>query len=107
MPATEMPGRLGGAADQEPLAARPPCVDALLPGPQPARTITSLIEQFHYPRLGPGMMWERCAERVEAAGCKVHLEQPRHPHQPHEDGRAVSVETTAEGARHRATRART
>src|SRR5206468_4804335 len=24
--------------------------------------ITTLIDQFHYPRLGPGMMWERCAE---------------------------------------------
>ena len=26
------------------------------------KVITSLIEQFHYPRLGPGMMWESCAK---------------------------------------------
>jgi protoporphyrinogen oxidase len=26
--------------------------------------ITSLIEQFRYPKLGPGMMWETCAEKT-------------------------------------------
>lgn len=33
----------------------------------------SLIEEFQYPRLGPGMMWERCAERVEEKGGEVRL----------------------------------
>lgn len=33
----------------------------------------SLIEEFQYPRLGPGMMWERCAEIVEARGGEVRL----------------------------------
>ena len=28
-------------------------------------TLTSLIEQFHYPRFGPGMMWERCRSLIE------------------------------------------
>ena len=60
-------------------------------------TITSLIERFHYPRLGPGMMWERCRELVEAAGCKVHLDRPV-TRIRHEGGRAVQVETTADGA---------
>jgi protoporphyrinogen oxidase len=59
--------------------------------------VVSLIEHFHYPRLGPGQMWERCAERVGAAGCKVHLEQPV-TRINRADGRAVSVETTADGA---------
>lgn len=59
--------------------------------------IVSLIERFHYPRLGPGMMWERCAELVEAAGCKVHLDQPV-TRIVRDAGRAVRVETTAEGA---------
>ncbi|HZJ00665.1 MAG TPA: NAD(P)/FAD-dependent oxidoreductase [Gemmatimonadaceae bacterium] len=36
-------------------------------------SIKSLIEQFHYPRLGPGQMWEKCAERVAELGGKVHL----------------------------------
>jgi protoporphyrinogen oxidase len=50
----------------EPLRAR-------LAGSRKNRTrqVTSLIEQFQYPRYGPGMMWERCQEKVEAAGTKV------------------------------------
>ncbi len=38
-----------------------------------ANDTTSLIEEFQYPRLGPGMMWERTAELVEAQGGEVHL----------------------------------
>ncbi len=30
--------------------------------------ITTLIEQFHYPRLGPGMMWESCQEILKREG---------------------------------------
>jgi protoporphyrinogen oxidase len=36
--------------------------------------VTSLIEQFQYPMYGPGMMWERCTELVEAQGTKVLME---------------------------------
>ena len=32
------------------------------------RTITSLIEEFQYPKYGPGMMWETAAKKVEAKG---------------------------------------
>jgi protoporphyrinogen oxidase len=35
--------------------------------------VTTLIEEFHYPRLGPGQMWERLAERVESRGIPVLL----------------------------------
>jgi protoporphyrinogen oxidase len=38
-------------------------------------TDTSLITSFQYPRLGPGMMWERCTEHVEAMGGEVRLEE--------------------------------
>ena len=31
-----------------------------------SRRIKTLIEQFRYPRLGPGQMWTRAAEFVEA-----------------------------------------
>ncbi|HXY44573.1 MAG TPA: NAD(P)-binding protein, partial [Acidimicrobiales bacterium] len=37
------------------------------------KVITSLIEEFEYPRLGPGMMWERAAEAVAAQGSTVTL----------------------------------
>lgn len=32
---------------------------------------TTLIDRFHYPRLGPGMMWERFRDRVLAQGNAV------------------------------------
>jgi len=34
---------------------------------------TSLIEQFLYPKFGPGQMWEEAARRVVAAGGEIHL----------------------------------
>lgn len=38
------------------------------------KLITSLIEQFHYPRLGPGMMWEALALRIGEKNCSVEYE---------------------------------
>jgi len=35
--------------------------------------ITTLIRQFSYPRLGPGMMWERVAQILAARGFPVRL----------------------------------
>ncbi len=35
--------------------------------------VKTLIEEFRYPRLGPGQMWEVTRERVEANGGEVHL----------------------------------
>ncbi len=34
---------------------------------------TSLIEQFLYPKLGPGQMWEEVARQVAGGGGEVHL----------------------------------
>ena len=38
-----------------------------------SQTSKSLIKEFDYPRLGPGMMWERCQEILAAQGSPVHL----------------------------------
>ena len=35
--------------------------------------VTTLIEQFRYPRLGPGQMWERFQERIERSGIPVRF----------------------------------
>ncbi len=35
--------------------------------------IKSLVSDFFYPRLGPGMMWEACAKKAQAFGCKFEL----------------------------------
>ncbi len=44
----------------------------LLPAPKDkGRVVKSLIDSFHYPRLGPGMMWEECARRVANLGGKL------------------------------------
>ena len=46
--------------------------------------ITTLIEQFNYPRLGPGMMWERCEELLAKDGNEtirgIKIETIRHRH---------------------------
>lgn len=39
----------------------------------PKKTIKTLIEEFEYPRLGPGMMWRAVQEEVERAGCPVRV----------------------------------
>ncbi|MST33512.1 FAD-dependent oxidoreductase [Acidimicrobiaceae bacterium USS-CC1] len=46
--------------------------NALLPK-RNQKDITSLIEEFQYPKLGPGMMWERCAEKVREAGGTIEM----------------------------------
>ncbi|MBX6751417.1 MAG: NAD(P)/FAD-dependent oxidoreductase [Micromonosporaceae bacterium] len=45
---------------------------ALRPG-RNRQDVTSLIEEFRYPKYGPGMMWERAAELVEKAGGTIRL----------------------------------
>jgi protoporphyrinogen oxidase len=55
-----------------------------------ATDVTSLIEEFQYPKYGPGMMWEVCRDKVEAAGSKVLMETKAVKIR-HEDDRAVAV----------------
>ena len=71
-------------------------MNALLPK-RNQKDITSLIEEFQYPKLGPGMMWERCRDRVEAAGTKVVMSTPV-TRICHADGKAFSVRWTARAA---------
>ena len=48
--------------------------NALRPGR--GAQITSLIEEFSYPKLGPGMMWERARDRVVEMGVPVYMRAP-------------------------------
>jgi protoporphyrinogen oxidase len=60
----------------------------------------SLIEKFHYPRLGPGMMWEKARDLVIANHGEVHS-QSRVVRVLHEGGRVTGLEveqTEADGA---------
>ncbi|MBL8111334.1 MAG: NAD(P)/FAD-dependent oxidoreductase [Acidobacteria bacterium] len=38
------------------------------------KSIKTLIDEFDYPRLGPGQMWETFHANLEEAGSKVHME---------------------------------
>lgn len=44
-----------------------------LVGWQSGNRIKTLIEEFYYPRKGPGMMWQRAAEKITARGGKIAL----------------------------------
>ncbi len=38
-----------------------------------SQVVKSLIASFRYPRLGPGMLWERCAEKMVARGGQIMM----------------------------------
>ena len=58
------------------------------------KEITSLIEEFEYPRLGPGMMWEKATELVTAQGSQVRLSTPVERVQRGPDG-VIAVEVSS------------
>ena len=62
-----------------------------------APTIKTLIAQFRYPRLGPGQMWEKCAERIEAMGGRVLLNHEVIGFEMGEDG--IDAATVSSGDR--------
>ncbi len=73
---------------------------ALLPSRKSTRRgaiVTTLIDRFRYPRLGPGQMWEKVADISEAKGHPVLLGRSVAKIH-HEGGRVTSVTTkTADG----------
>src|SRR5438874_12684616 len=74
---------------------------ALLPGRKPGRRgeiVTTLIDKFRYPRLGPGQMWERVAEIAAAKGHPVLLGQSVTSIH-HRDGLVTSVATVTDDGR--------
>jgi protoporphyrinogen oxidase len=58
--------------------------------------ITTLIEEFYYPRLGPGQMWERVTEMLEKRGQPVHLEH--RVKTIHRDGERVTGVTVVDSS---------
>jgi protoporphyrinogen oxidase len=67
-------------------------VNALLPK-RNQKDITSLIEEFQYPKYGPGMMWEVCRDKVTADGSTIEMSTTVTKIN-HADGRATSVVAT-------------
>jgi protoporphyrinogen oxidase len=60
------------------------------------KQVTSLIDEFNYPKYGPGMMWERCAELVSAKGTEIVFDSTVTKVE-HRDGRAVAVTALTDG----------
>ncbi|MDQ6746820.1 MAG: FAD-dependent oxidoreductase, partial [Candidatus Dormibacteraeota bacterium] len=70
-------------------------VNAIRPQ-QNQREITSLIDRFQYPKLGPGLMWETAARKVAERGGRIVLEEKvKVVH--HAEGRATGVTTVVTG----------
>ncbi len=61
-----------------------------------SKQVTSLIEEFNYPKYGPGMMWERCHELCEAQGSKVWFNS-RVTTVHHDGGRVTGVTALVDG----------
>jgi len=66
--------------------------NALLGGRGDGEVVTTLIDRFHYPRLGPGMLWEKWAARLAERGVTIRMESEV-TRLVHRDGRVVEVET--------------
>jgi protoporphyrinogen oxidase len=62
------------------------------------KTIKTLIDEFEYPRLGPGMMWEAFAREVERLGGSVRL-NAKVTRVLHDGSRVDAVEIEADGQR--------
>ncbi|MBA3421031.1 MAG: NAD(P)/FAD-dependent oxidoreductase [Thermoleophilaceae bacterium] len=60
--------------------------------------VKSLIDQFHYPRFGPGQMWDTMTEEIERLGGEVRLNAPVHKLHV-ENGRIAEVEAGGERIR--------
>jgi protoporphyrinogen oxidase len=66
--------------------------------PQPGGGIKTLIHEFEYPRLGPGMMWDACRDRIEAGGNRVVL-GARVVELRHENAEVLSLVVESNGER--------
>lgn len=63
---------------------------------KPQKTIKTLIEEFHYPAQGPGMLWNKVKEGIEHRGGEVRFNTPVVGY--HRDGaRIVSVDVLRDG----------
>lgn len=70
--------------------------DGLTPKFLKRSVITSLIPTFKYPKLGPGMLWEKCAEKIQSSGTEVLL-----------DNRVVEIQKVTDGVLIKTSQAKT
>ncbi len=73
-------------------------MNALLPK-RNQKDITSLIEEFQYPKYGPGMMWEVCTREGRGAGLQGRDGDPHHRHPAHRTARPPRWSSSRKAAR--------
>ena len=64
--------------------------------PKSNKVETSLLEQFWYPKFGPGQLWETLAARIEKKGGKI-LKGYKVKNINIENGKIISVECEVNG----------
>ena len=94
MPVSKMPADWAAQRIKN-LSLASAILNAVLPR-RNQKDITSLIEEFQYPMLGPGMMWERARDLVIERGGTIVMEAPVTAVR-HSAGRATAVVTTEGG----------
>jgi protoporphyrinogen oxidase len=60
------------------LSLKTAILSAILPKKKPknrGQVIKTLIDSFRYPRLGPGQLWEACADRIREMGGRIEMGQ--------------------------------
>ena len=84
VPVTEFSADLGRPAREGSLARARGCrgaeAEAAPPSRDAAHAVTSLIEEFKYPKYGPGMMWEVATEKVTAGRRDARVRAHGHGH---------------------------
>jgi protoporphyrinogen oxidase len=94
VPVSEMPSDWA-AQRVKSLSLSNAIINAVLPK-RNQKEITSLIEEFQYPKYGPGMMWETAATKIDAKGGKIIFEE-KVTKIHHADGRATGLTTQVTG----------
>ena len=112
VPATELSADWGAQRVKDlslvPRGRRSDQAEALPRGRATAsNAVTSLIEEFKYPKYGPGMMWEIAAEKVTAAGATLEFDRTVTRIAPRRRRRARSRRGRRRRATSTSTRART
>jgi protoporphyrinogen oxidase len=82
------------------LSLRTAVLNMLFPGRnrKSGQTIKTLIDEFEYPRLGPGMMWDAFAREITARGGRLEL-GARVSCVHHDGSRVTAVEAVRNGQR--------
>ncbi|HZK81868.1 MAG TPA: FAD-dependent oxidoreductase, partial [Humisphaera sp.] len=65
---------------------------------QGGKIVKTLIDEFRYPRLGPGQLWENCTRKIQEKGWEVRM-QSRVTNIEIEDGKVTAVRALTNSGR--------